>query len=313
MSKTKVEKKDFYARVIALIGQANKSVHFYSISCCFGFYSFGVKNFETVLKTIEERLKLKRFGKYLDIRVMVKIDPDNPMDVFAAERLAALQAKYSHTGDDSRSRNVFRELTEPSTIQFLLVDGERVLVSNVQDEQYNDDLDLVLNVSQSAEEFDKDEDNAEFHRLSGLFEKDWTVAIPLEQKKPRFTRRKLRSILESYSGIRPANSEREFQLMLMGFLKREIHPSIIDAEAPIVDTRIDLLVGPKPHAKRSGIEIKFKAGDRDVDAIIGKLRNYRLSVEDLVLVVGLPEFTPQGRSRLVAELNAIDVPLIELS
>jgi len=182
----------------------------------------------------------------------------------------------------------------------------------VQDEQYNDDLDLVLNVSQSAEEFDKDDDSVESQRLSALFERDWAVAIPLEQNKPRFTRRKLRSILESYSGIRPANSEREFQLMLMGYLKREIHPSIIDAEAPIVDTRIDLLVGPKPHAKRSGIEIKFKAADKDVDAIVGKLRNYRQNVEDLVLVVGLPEFTPQGRSRLVAELKTIDVPLIEL-
>lgn len=100
--------------------------------------------------------------------------------------------------------------------------------------------------------------------------------------------------------------------MLMGYLKGQIHPSIIDAEATIVDTRIDLLVGAKPHAQRSGIEIKYKPADKDVDGIVGKLRNYRQNVEDLVLVVGLPDFTPRGRSRLVAELNTIDVALIEL-
>ncbi|MFA4987510.1 MAG: hypothetical protein WC712_13085 [Candidatus Brocadiia bacterium] len=312
MSKTKVEKNEFYSRVIQLIGQATKSVHFYSISCCFGFYSFGIKNFEHVLTSIRDRVKLKRLGKYLDVRVMVKIDPDNPMDVFAAERLASLQAKYAHTGEDGRRREIFRELTEPSTIQFLVTDGEHVLASNVQEEEYNEELDLVLNVSQPGMEFEKDDDKDEYKRVDTLFESAWNVAIPLEQKKPRLSRGRLRSILQRYSGIRPANTEREFQLMLMGYLKGQIHPSIIDAEATIVDTRIDLLVGPKPHAQRSGIEVKFKTGDSDVNGIIGQLRNYRQNVEDLVLVVGAPEFSPQGRSRLVAELNAIDVALIEL-
>ena len=312
MSKAKVDKNEFYSRVIQLLEQANKSVHFYSISCCFGFYSFGIKNFEHVLASIRDRVKLKILGKYLDVRVMVKIDPDNSMDVYAAERLASLQERYAHAGENGQKRDIFRELTESSTIQFLIIDDERVLASNIQEEQYNEDLDLVLNVSQPGLEFERDDDKEEFQRLDKLFESAWDVAIPLEQKKPRFSRRRLRSTLESYSGIRPANSEREFQLMLMGYLKGQIHPSIIDAEATLVDTRIDLLVGPKPHAQRSGIEIKFKPTDRDVDGIVGKLRNYRQNVDDLVLVVGAPDFTPQGRRRLAAELKAINVPLIEL-
>jgi hypothetical protein len=134
----------------------------------------------------------------------------------------------------------------------------------------------------------------------------------LEEKKPRFSRRKLRYILETYSGVRPANTERELQLMLAGYLKAKVDPSTIDVEAMTVDTRIDLLVGPKPHSQRSGVEIKFKPADKDIDGIVGKLRNYRPNVGDLVLVVGAPDFTPPGRSRLIAELHQIDVALIEV-
>lgn len=311
MSKSNVAKDEFYNEVVDLIEQARKSVHFYSISCCFGFYSFGVKNFERVLIAIKNRIKLKISGEFLDVRVLIKIDGDNPMDVYAAQRLASLQEKYAHTGDGGKPRKIFGELIENSIIQFLIIDGERVLSSNTQEEQYNEDLDLVLNISQNGVLFDKDDDKDKFSQLSSIFASSWEVAIPLEAKQPRFSRRQLRFILESYTGIRPAKTEREFVLMLLGYLKGQIDPSMIDVEATLVDSRIDLLVGPEPHTERSGVEVKFKPTDNDIDQIVGQLRKYRNKVVDLILVVGAPDFTPKGRARLLKELTEIDVPLIE--
>ena len=316
MKKRTVEKDEFYNELLELMGGATKSICFYSISCCFGFYSFGVRNFERVFNAIRDRVKLKHAGKFLDVRVMVKIDPDNPMDIYAAERLATLQTKFEHTGGEDQPRKIFRELVEdpkePAMIQFLIVDGKRVLSSNVQDEVYNEDLDLVLNVSQPGVRFEKEDDEKEFNRLEKTFESAWGVAIQLESKKPRFSRRRLRYILQNYSGVRPANSERELQLLLTGYLRGQIDPSIIDVEAMMVSTRIDLVVGPRPHQQRSGIEIKFKPRDADIDGIVGKMRNYRNDLVDLVLVVGAPDFSAQGRSRLLSELNKINVPLIDI-
>lgn len=313
LTKQSVSKTDFYKNVIDLVNQATKSVQFYSISCCWGFYSYGIKNFEQVLSAIRERAKLKVGGKYLDVHVLVKIDADNPMDVFAADRLATVQGKLGKlTGEDGTTRPIFRELIEASTVQFLITDGVRALVSDQQHERFNEDMGLVLNVSEDGLKFDKDDDPAEFQRLLDMFNSGWLSGIDLQEKAPRFTRRQLRFVLEGYTGVQPATDERELQLMLTGYLKGQVHQSIIDFEAMMVDTRIDLLVGPKPHHTRSGIEIKFKPEDRHIDVIVGKLRNYRDNYGDLVLVVGAPQFTPKGKQRLLLELRTLDVPMIEI-
>jgi hypothetical protein len=313
MAKINVDKNDFYKRAMELIADATKSVHFYSVSCCWGFYSFGVKNFEQMLLAILERSKFRIGGKYLDVRVLVKVDADNPMDVFAVERLAAVQGKLGKlTGEGGATRNIFRELTESAAVQFLIVDGERILSSESQQEWFNENLSLVLNVSQPGKLFEQEDDEKEFHRLEKLFEAGWNSGFALVEKAPRFSRRQLRYILESYSGVQPAKTERELQLLITGYLKREIDHSIIDFEAMVVETRIDLLIGPKPNAQRSGVEIKLKPEDKDIDGIVGKLRNYRTNYSDLVLLVGLAEFTPRGRQRLLTELRSIDVPLIEI-
>jgi hypothetical protein len=235
------------------------------------------------------------------------------MDVFAVDRLAAVQAKLGNlTGEDGVTRNIFRELTESAAVQFLIVDSERILSSESQQEWFNENLSLVLNVSQHGKLFEQEEDEKEFRRLEKLFEDGWNSGFALVEKTPRFSRRQLRYILESYSGVQPAKTERELQLLITGYLKREIDHSIIDFEAMMVDTRIDLLIGPKPNAQRSGVEIKLKPGDKDIDSIVGKLRNYRTNYSDLVLLVGLAEFTSRGRQRLLTELRSIDVPLIEI-
>lgn len=313
MTKVSVDKNDFYKKVIEMVDGAKISVHFYSISCCWGFYSFGVRNFEQVLHAIRERAKFRVMEKYLDIRVLVKVDEDNPMDVFAADRLASVQASLGGlTGQRGITRNIFRELIELSTVQFIIVDGDRVLSSNIQHQQFNEELELVLNVSQPGTEFEKEDDQAEFARLAKTFETGWASGIALEEKTPRLSRLRVRYILQSYRGVVPAKTERELQLMLTGYLKGQIHQSIIDFEAMVVGTRIDLLVGPKPHHERTGIEIKFEPGDGDIDGIVGQLRNYRTTYGDLILVVGAAKYSPKGHSRLVSELKKIDVPLIEL-
>lgn len=163
-----VKKEEFYPQLITMMNEARRSVHFYSISCCFGFYSYGLKNFKNIYSAIEDRLKKRFDGRYLDVRVIVKIDPDNPMDIYASGRLASLEGRFSNTADSESTREVFRELVggpgEVEMIQFAIVDGERILVSGKQEEEYNEDLDLVLNISQAGSIFDADDDEKSLDR-----------------------------------------------------------------------------------------------------------------------------------------------------
>jgi hypothetical protein len=49
--------------VLRLAAQASWSFRFYPISCCFGFYSDRVKNFEQVLTSIGDRVKPSCFAQ----------------------------------------------------------------------------------------------------------------------------------------------------------------------------------------------------------------------------------------------------------
>lgn len=147
----------------------------------------------------------------------------------------------------------------------------------------------------------------------GAFAAGWDSGFLLEENKPRLPRRQIRHILESYSDVRPARHERELQLLLTGYLKAQVHNAIIDFEAMMVDSRIDLLIGPKPHHERTGVEIKFRPNDGDINRIVGQMRKYRTNHADLFLVVGSAEFSSSGRHQLVSELREINVHLIDVT
>lgn len=316
MSKQPVEKQDFYPELVSMMDQAQNSVHFYSISCCFGFYSKGLANFEKIFLAIRDRLSKIHAGRYLDVRILTKIDHDNPIDTYAAERLAQLESRYVHTGDEDYDRNVFKELSPKSpffeALQFLIVDGNNILVSETQEESYNEDLDLVLNKSQRGTKFEKSDYSDEFGRYQELFEKTWNESAPLDIEVRYVSSRKLRYFLERYKGVHRAKNERDLHLLLTGYLQGLFDPSIIDFEAAVGGTRIDLLVGRRPHHLRHGIEVKFQADNNAIHGIVGQIRDYRKEYENLTLVIGQPKYTTQKRLGLVNELKEIRVGLIEI-
>lgn len=316
MSIQPIEKQEFYPELTSMMDQAQNAIHFYSISCCFGFYSKGLANFEKVFLAIRDRLSKIHAGRYLDVRILIKIDHENPMDVYAAERLAQLESRYAHTGDEDYDRNVFRELSSeaPSyeAVQFLIVDGNNILISETQEEIYNEDLDLVLNKSQRGKKFEKSDYSDEFGRYQELFEKTWNESAPLDIEVRYVSSRKLRYFLERYKGVHRAKNERDLHLLLTGYLQGLFDPSIVDFEAAVGATRIDLLVGRRPHSLRHAIEVKFQADNNAIHGIVGQIRDYRKEYENLILIVGQPKYTPQKRSDLVNELKEIDVGLIEI-
>lgn len=316
MAKQFVEKQDFYQQIVAMMEEARYSIRFYTISCCFGFYSHGLSNFEVVMLSLRDGLRRIVNSQYLDVRALIKVDHENPIDVYAAERLAQLESRYLATGDSDTDRNVFRELRsdykDVVAVQFMIIDDREILVSAIQEELYNEDLDLVLNKSQRGTRFERDDDTVEFQKYAQMFEDSWNASTALDVKIRHVSRRKLRYFLERYKGAHRASNERELHLLLTGYLQGLFDPSVVDLETTVGGTRIDLLVGKRPHHARNGIEVKFRPDNKAVHEIVGQVRNYRKEFEDVVLIVSQPKYSPQRRDDLVSELEDINVGLIEL-
>ena len=310
----RIQKQDFYQEAVKQINMANQSVHFFSVSCCFGFYSQGVKNFESVLASLEGRLKKLYQGRYLDIRCIVKIDHDNQIDMFAAERMAALEERLKKTGDQEGLRQIFKEMqNRREFLQFIIIDKNIVLLTEQQDENYNEVLDLVLNKLEDAQLFKKQDDLERFNELQTLFENSWNSGNKLGITPPDISINKLKYCLDKYQTARGAvfNTERELQLHLAGYLEGKFSPAIISFENPAGSTRIDLAVGQKPQSTKIGIEIKYKPTDKDIDRIIGQMRKYSEEYKHIILVVGRPDYSAQMKLSLEKEMKIINCPLFE--
>jgi hypothetical protein len=314
MTKIHLEKENFYSEVIKLIELSRKSVHFYSISCCFGFYSQGLSTFDSVLVAIRHALGRRVGNQWIDVRILVKVDYDNPIDVYAAERFVQLEKRFGCPPGMPIERAVFRELQqEAETLQFLVVDDKYLITTSFQDEIFDENLGLVLNQIQNGVRFDKDDDPVEFQKYVTEFSDTWKRSRQLDIETKPVSRRMMKFFLQKWRGMPEAKTERELHLLLTGYLQGIFDPSIVDLETTVGPTRIDLLVGSRPQYKRYGIEVKLKPDDGYVDAIVGQLRKYREEYEGgLELLVIQPRYTAQKRRYLIDQLNEIEVGLIEL-
>jgi hypothetical protein len=315
MSKTEIKKEDFYKTLVDLMSHANKSVHFYSISCCYGFYSSGLKTFESVYLAIRERLSKRVSGRYLDVRILVKIDKDNPMDTYAMERLAFLENQFSHTSNDEHKRTVFKQLIldgRPNeNVQFIIIDDEKILLSKVQDESFNLDLDLVLNKSEAGSLFSKEDHHEDFQVQKQLFEDKWKSSSPLDIEIKQVSKRRLKYALEKFTISGYEKGEREVQLVLSGYLRGRIGLPV-NLETPVGKNRIDLTVGLGPMINRHAIEVKFKPDNNAIKEIIGQMENYRKEFENLFLVICKPQYNQEARSDLNVAIAKNDVILFEV-
>lgn len=131
-----ISKKMIYPDMIKLITDATTSIDLYSVSACFGFYSAGMRVFESML----EALHGKRNTKGIEIRILVKID-NGSIDEFGAQRLASAVGKW-------RVKRLVN-LGDEKQIQFVLIDGgtqkAKLLVTRVQHTAYHDLLAVYIN------------------------------------------------------------------------------------------------------------------------------------------------------------------------
>lgn len=309
----KIEQFQFYSNLIDLIAHAEKSVHLYSVSCCFGFYTHGLSNFEQVYQSIKRALSKCPSDRYLDVRVLVKVDRDNPIDMYAAERLLDLQKRYVRLPGIS-GRNVFRELPKRCrAIQFAIVDGCEFLGSEIQEESFNEDLDLLLNTSAPGKRFTSEDNEKEFTKFTHLFETQWSKCARLSVPTSQISIRRLKYYLNRFIRFQNIKTEREFQLVLLGYLQGQYDPSLIDIEVSKGATRIDLLIGQRPQNERIGIEVKFGMEDGAIQRTIGQIREYRTEYAEVILVCGNPRYSKQRRRFLVDELSEINVSLVEVA
>jgi hypothetical protein len=308
-TKFPIERDNFYPELINMIEQSRRSVHFYSISACFGFYSQGLFTFEKMLLTIRHALERRIGGKFIDVKVLVKVD-NNPIDVYAAERLLSLERARFHMPGLDYDRNIFREVSEDAhQSQFLIIDDKHIIVSGIENEIFNADLGLIMNQTPRAMRFEQKDDPAEFQRHADFFSHAWATSPPLALEIRPVSRRTLKFLLQKLGDLPNMKSEHELHLLLRGFLQGIFDPAIIAVETRMGETRIDLLFS----GGRYGIEVKLRPSNEDIHSIVGQLKHYRREFDgELELLVVQPRYTPQRKLDLLQELGEIRVGLTEL-
>ncbi|TRD15225.1 hypothetical protein [Palleronia caenipelagi] len=271
-----------------------------------------MNNFENIYKSIRRALSKRPRNHYLDVRVLVKVDRDNPIDIYAAERLLDLQKRFFQT-PGINDRIIFRELPRNcDPVQFAIVDGSEYIGSNIQEEYFNEELDLILNTAAPGKNFVCGELEEEFRKSERLFDSHWRKCPKLKVPTSQISARRLKYFLSRFTRLKNIKNEREFQLVLLGYLQGQYDPSLIDIEVTTGATRIDLLIGQRPHNERIGIEVKFGMKDCDIHRTVGQMRDYYSEYEELLLVSGDPCYSGQRRIDLANELSEIGVSLIEV-
>lgn len=308
-----IGKDDFYVELIKMAGRAERSIKFYSISCCFGFYSFGLTKFEDVYNALKKALAIRHQGRYIDTKIIVDVDYDNPIDLFAAKKLIDLENRFAAIPNHHNS-TIFREMPNGSPmVQFLIVDDNELLYSEVQHEEYITNLGMVVNLCTKAACYAAHTGGAtEISAAIKLFDETWRTGDIIEIPPSKISKATLEVYLRSFVGISRVKTERELQLMLLGYLAGRHNPAVVQMEHSVGSTRIDLAIGGRPANARVGIEVKYGIDDGEVRNLIGQIIEYRKEYDDVILVIGNPNYTPQRRRELLLDLVNIGVSVIEL-
>jgi hypothetical protein len=307
MTKMIIDKGNFYSQSIKLIEESKKSVRFYSISCCFGFYSEGLETYGKVLLAIRHAL-----GRVVDINVLTKVDHDNPIDVYAARRFAEIEIALS--GDAQQDGRIFRELnSDAEQIQFIIVDDRSILLTSFQKENIDENLHLVLNKVEGGVLFESSDDPMQFRRYSSLFADAWSKSPPLQVDVRPVSRTMLRSFLLRWTAMPDTRNEQELVQLLMGYLQDLFSPRNVTIRPAATGNRIEILVRNRRRYERYGIEIKIKPDGAYADEIVKRLADSQEEYDGgFELLVVRPGYTSDKRTSLREQLGKIDVGLIEL-
>ncbi len=307
MTKVFIEKKNIYAEIIQLIEQSQRSVRFYSISCCFGFYSEGLVTYEKVLLAIKNALLRK-----VDVKILAKVDYNNLIDVYAARCFAVIEMK--ETGLIHQDGLIFRELgIGAEKRQFLVADQQRILRTSFQEDVPNETLDLVLNPVEGGTLYGVSDDPNEFNKDLADFKKIWENSPPLQVEAKPVSRNIVRLFLRRWTAIPETKNEYELGQLLTGYLHGMFSRPYITVKMSESADRIEILVRNQRRHERYGVEFKLKPDNEYADEIVGKLADSQEQYDGgFELVIVHPKYTPEKGRQLRERLSKIDIGLIEL-
>lgn len=131
-----IDKNEFYFEMKRMILSARQNIWLYSVSACFGFYSQGMYQFESLLR----ELKLK-IDSHIDVRCLIKFD-NHEIDQFAAKLYKRLNEKAEIVKE-----LIIQEQNE--NIQFIMTDfgttKSYLLYSRIQGGRKSLELDIDIN------------------------------------------------------------------------------------------------------------------------------------------------------------------------
>jgi len=195
-------------------------------------------------------------------------------------------------------------------LQFAIIDGRTAIVTEKQVAEHNDWLGLDVNLQQPGFVFDASDDLDALRRLEALFASKWSTTKQLDTAIPRISHSHLRERLQSFAGSHNATSERELQLLLLGFLEACVEAVSLYTETPVGGTRVDFTIGRRRVAERHAIEIKFQPEAGDLDRMLGQIQRYREQYDSLTLLVARPGWSPQLRQEIDDRMKALGIPLV---
>lgn len=304
-SPIEVSSDDFYHEMNRLITQAKKSVWFYSVSACFGFYSKGIHVFENMIKALKDKSEI-RHPKY-DVRCLVKVD-DNGIDLFAADHLRPLNKK----------RDIVRQtkaLTESDNVQFILIDIDtdtpKLLYSNIQESRKTDILGISINKLAGGVFYNYNCESVD--RFKKVFDTKWSESIGLTEVVKELYVNRVMNLIRDFDAPQSPTNEACISHNLASYFRGNLGSDIVETERPCLDGRVDIVVGYAERGKKCvGIEVKYGINKQAMDSVIGQATKYKDACEKVIVYSVYPKYTqPEGR-RFKKRLEEGDIIYIEI-
>jgi hypothetical protein len=296
--------KNFYYEMTQLIKSAKKSIYFYSVSACFGFYSKGVHVFENMIK--ELKIKADTRVPLYDIKCLVKVD-DNGIDIFAANHLSFLNK-------DKEVVRQIKSLNENENVQFIIIDIDtdtpKLLYSNIQESRRTEILGININELSGGVYYDCK--CAEFDKFINLFNTKWNQQIGLDSIVKVLYSNQIKRLIRDFDVPTCPLNELCVSHNLASYLRGLFGSEMVETEHPCSDGRIDIVIGHAGDKKKIlGIEVKYNLDKNKIDAVIGQASKYKEACDNVIVYSVYPKYTKAEAGRFMKLLEDNGIEIIE--
>jgi|APMed6443717190_1056831.scaffolds.fasta_scaffold27709_2 hypothetical protein len=296
--------KNFYYEMIRLIKSAKKSVWFYSVSACFGFYSKGVHVFEDMIKELQHKIDT-RIPEY-DIKCLIKVD-NHGIDLFSADHLRFL----------NKDREIVKQITslsENENYQFLLIDIEtdspKLLYSNIQESRKTEILKITINELSGGVYFDFKCET--FDKFINLFNTKWDQGSSLDNTVKDFYYDRVKKLIHDFDAPRCPLKEVCISHNLASYLRGNLGSDMVETELACPNGRIDIVIGHADEKKKIvGVEVKYSLSQDKIDAVVGQATKYKDVCDNVIVYSVSPKYEHSEAVRFRKNLKKNGIEIIE--